>query len=109
MSSPQNSFQSVGVTQIAIGSSWITQLSPAPGISGLGVGAWFFQLTTGNSLEIVGYGCSVLGTSFQGGSLRGTGFLVGTSQIVSVEGNPYMYLCATGASGCVIQMVYGFV
>ena len=104
MSLPQNMFQNIGVTQIAIGSSWITQLAPVPG-----VGGWFFQVSTGNSLEIVGSGTSILGTSFQGGSLRGTGFLIGVSSIVSVTGNPYMYLCATGASGCVIQMTYGFV
>lgn len=90
----------LGSTQIAVGLSQVLRLS---------MGAYqtvsAFKIGSGGSLEIVKPQFS--GSSTAAGSAWGTGYLLGTTEVVAVNGPAVYYLAATGAT-VVVHALIGY-
>lgn len=92
----------VGATRVSIGQSQIIRVTPPPGAAQTNL-----KYISGGSLEIVQPALSGASTSTAGG--WGTGYLVGTSEVVQMPGPATFYLsCGVAGATTVACLAWGF-
>jgi hypothetical protein len=94
----QNEIGVVGATRFAVGLSGTIRFSPGP----QQIVATMKIFSGGGTLEIVECPPALTGSS---GVLQGTGYPVGASEILQINGPAVMYFAATGATMVVAVMI----
>lgn len=87
----KNDITSLGATNFAIGTSTIFRIIPSAYITD-----WQLRYVSGGSLEIVPTALSGTSTAAQSG--WGTGYVMGTTEVVRPYGPATVYLAASGAT-----------
>lgn len=97
----QNEISVLGATRYAVGLSQVIRIASQAYETAVS-----FNLLSGSSLEVVQAQLSGSSTA-SGATAWGTGYLVGTGEVVSVGGPACFYLAATGATA-IVQVMYGY-